>query len=145
MCGSLLKTTADTSSCDRNCVELKGDNIYHPTLTGKVCQLCCAFPTFLPEGLITLENSAGKGVDTRYLPFFSSQWASPGGCSLTMWGLSTTMIIEPGIACPPTSGRGAKEGSQCQRTSRRAWGTELGCPSLSVYCGGSSNIIAFVY
>lgn len=55
----------------RNGVELKGENIYYLALIEKVHQLCCASLTFLPEGLITLENSVCEGLDTRYLPSFS--------------------------------------------------------------------------
>lgn len=43
---------ADMRSCGKKCMELKGENIHYLALTEEVCQLCCASPTFLPEGLI---------------------------------------------------------------------------------------------
>lgn len=69
--GCLHPTVTDLSSCSRNNMGSKAKNIYSPALAETVCHLCCTSPTFLPEGLITLEDSVCEGLDTAYLPSFS--------------------------------------------------------------------------
>lgn len=67
--GCLHTTVTEVSSCDRNCRGLKVKNIYYLVFLEKVFYLCCACPTFIPEGLISLEDSLCEGFG--YSLYFS--------------------------------------------------------------------------
>ena len=119
---------------------LKVQNIYYLVLLEKVSHLCCAYlPT--RESNFTGRSSVKAWIQDTSLPSL--------GFPRKMF-LNDVRIVydDDNKTCDClllSCGAGAEERPQGQRRGLGAWVVTLGCPILCVYCGGSSNIIAFVY